>query len=126
VSYPERAQAYEELTRLLLIALASVQDAASATEFGRVAAKHVARFASSASWFSRTDFYDNFKDQIVSRGRTQLDVCEARYRSADSQLVKDEAMRELDRIGIQMDACKELATALGVRLVERKSPAPVS
>jgi hypothetical protein len=119
VSYPERAQAYDELTRLLLIALVSVQDAASATEFGRVAAKHVARFASSASWFSRTDFYDSFKDQIVSRGRTQIDACEARYRGTDSQTVKAEAMRELGRIAIQMNACKELAIALGVRLIER-------
>lgn len=119
MSYAERAQAYHELTCLLLIALASVHDSESAVDFGRVAATHVERFASSAQWFSRTDFYDSFKDQVVSRGNTQVDECEARYRSAGSKTEKAEAMRELDRISSQMDACKELATALGVRLIER-------
>jgi hypothetical protein len=119
VSYAECAQAYDDLTRLLLIALASVRDAASAADFGCVAATHVDRFASSARWFSRTDFYDSFKNQVVSRGNAQVDDCEARYRGAGSQAEKTEAMRELDRISSQMDACKELAAALGLRLVER-------
>jgi hypothetical protein len=119
VSHAERAQAYDELTRLLLIALASVHDAVSAADFGFAAATHVGRFAASAPWFSRTDFYDSFKDQVVSRGNAQVDDCEARYRAADSPAGRAEAMRELDGISSQMDACRELATALGIRLVER-------
>jgi hypothetical protein len=116
VSAAERARANDELTQLLLAALQSVDSKEAAAAFGPMAAGHVMRFAGTAPWFNRADFYNAFKTSVVERSRAQIDECRLRHRQATASEDKAEALRQLDLVMMRIDAAQDLAGSLGLSL----------